>query len=111
VNFGIAWPKLWLVTGRVASKGQIPQTARAFQDFLYQSHPTWGPDSTVSLFSCEVEFLVDANLVSHAHSTTDSRVQVDSQCTDWFCVSTWYKLELTQRKEPPLRKCFREIQL
>ena len=23
----------------------------------------------------------------------------------WFCVSIWHKLELSQRKEPPLRKC------
>jgi hypothetical protein len=32
-------------------------------------------------------------------------------CTGWFCVSTWHKLELSQRKEPPLRKCLYEIQL
>ena len=32
-------------------------------------------------------------------------------CTGWFCVSTWHKLELSQRKEPPLRKCHHEIQL
>jgi hypothetical protein len=32
-------------------------------------------------------------------------------CTGWFCVSTWHKLELSQRKDPPLRKCLHEIQL
>jgi len=32
-------------------------------------------------------------------------------CTGWFCMSTWHKLELSQRKEPPLRKCLYEIQL
>jgi hypothetical protein len=31
--------------------------------------------------------------------------------TDWFCVSTSHKLELSQRKQPPLRKCPHEIQL
>ena len=32
-------------------------------------------------------------------------------CTDWFGVSTWHKLESSERKEPQLRKCFFEIQL
>jgi hypothetical protein len=29
----------------------------------------------------------------------------------WFCVSTWHKLELSQRKELQLGKCLHEIQL
>jgi hypothetical protein len=32
-------------------------------------------------------------------------------CTGRFCVSIWHKLELSRRKEPPLRKCLHEIQL
>jgi hypothetical protein len=32
-------------------------------------------------------------------------------CTGWFCVSTWHKLELSQKKELQLGKCFHEIQL
>jgi hypothetical protein len=35
----------------------------------------------------------------------------EGEFTGWFCVSPWYKLELSQRKEPSLRKCLREIQL
>jgi hypothetical protein len=26
------------------------------------------------------------------------------RCTGWVCVSTWHKLELSQRKEPPLEE-------
>jgi hypothetical protein len=37
--------------------------------------------------------------------------KVHNSCTGWFCVSTWHKLELPQRKEPLLRKCLHEIQL
>ena len=33
------------------------------------------------------------------------------RCTGWFCVSTWHKLALSQRKEPPLRKYLHESQL
>jgi hypothetical protein len=32
-------------------------------------------------------------------------------CTDWFCLSTWHKLESSKRKEPQLRKYLHEIQL
>ena len=32
-------------------------------------------------------------------------------CTGWFYVSSWHKLELSQRKELQLRKCLHEIQL
>ena len=32
------------------------------------------------------------------------------QCTGWFCVSTWHKLGLSQRKELQVRKCLPEIQ-
>ena len=32
-------------------------------------------------------------------------------CPGWFCVSTWHKLESSERKEPQLRKCLHEIQL
>jgi hypothetical protein len=32
-------------------------------------------------------------------------------CTGWFSVSTWHRLELSQRKEFQLGKCFHEIQL
>jgi hypothetical protein len=34
-----------------------------------------------------------------------------ARCTGWFCVSTWHKLELSQRKELQLGKCLYEIQL
>ena len=33
------------------------------------------------------------------------------ECTGWFCVSTWHRLELSQRKELQLGKCLHEIQL
>jgi hypothetical protein len=32
-------------------------------------------------------------------------------CTGWFCVSTWHRLELSQRKELQWRKCPHYIQL
>jgi hypothetical protein len=32
-------------------------------------------------------------------------------CTGWLCVSTWHKLESSERKEPQLRKCLHKIQL
>ena len=32
-------------------------------------------------------------------------------CTGWFSVSTWHRLELSQRKELQLGKCLHEIQL
>ena len=32
-------------------------------------------------------------------------------CTGWICVSTWHRLELSQRKELQLGKCLHEIQL
>ena len=32
-------------------------------------------------------------------------------CTSWFYVSSWHKLELSQRKELQLRNCLHEIQL
>jgi hypothetical protein len=35
----------------------------------------------------------------------------DTGCTGWFCVSTWHKLELSQRNELQLGKCLLEIQL
>jgi hypothetical protein len=31
--------------------------------------------------------------------------------TGWFCVSTWHRLELSQKKELQLGKCLHEIQL
>jgi hypothetical protein len=40
-----------------------------------------------------------------------SSIPQEDLCTGWFCVSTWYKLKLSQRKEPPLRKCLYETQL
>jgi hypothetical protein len=33
------------------------------------------------------------------------------KCTGWFCVSTWHRLQLSQRKELQLGKCLHEIQL
>jgi hypothetical protein len=44
----------------------------------------------------------------HKHTVWDL---THNRCTGRFCVSTWHKLELSQRKEPPLRKCLHEIQL
>ena len=32
-------------------------------------------------------------------------------CTGWFCVSTWHRLELSQRKEFQLGKCLHDTQL
>jgi hypothetical protein len=32
-------------------------------------------------------------------------------CTGWFCVSTWHRLGLSQRKELQLGKCHHDIQL
>jgi hypothetical protein len=34
-----------------------------------------------------------------------------TKCTGWFCVSTWHRLELSQRKEFQVRKCLHEIQM
>jgi hypothetical protein len=34
-----------------------------------------------------------------------------NSCTGWFCVSTWHRLGLSQRKELHLVKCLHEIQL
>jgi hypothetical protein len=41
----------------------------------------------------------------------DSSMFQIKDCSHWFCVSTWHRLELSQRQEPPLRKCLHEIQL
>jgi hypothetical protein len=40
-----------------------------------------------------------------------SHVSLEYLCTGWFCVPTWHRLELSQRKELQLGKCLHEIQL
>jgi hypothetical protein len=48
------------------------------------------------------------NHIGQVPSSLRNKVSV---CTGWFCVSTWHRLELPQRKELQLGKCLHEIQL
>ena len=49
---------------------------------------------------------------THRHTFTQTYIYsyIYAECTGWFCVSIWHRLELSQRKELQLRKCPHEIQ-
>jgi hypothetical protein len=49
---------------------------------------------------------MDTENVIHLHNGV-----LFSYCTSWFCVSTWHKVELSQRKELQLKKYFHEFLL
>ena len=50
---------------------------------------------------------------THRHTFTQTYIYsyIYAECTGWFRVSIWHRLELSQRKELQLEKCLHEIQL
>lgn len=72
MNFGIAWPEPCLVTKRVASRVQIPQTVTAFQNFIKVTH-----EEVLTLPSLSFPVRMNSwwvlKIVGHVHSTIESK--------------------------------------
>jgi hypothetical protein len=69
------------------------------------------PPQEPSLKLSKGKIALPLQIVPVAFDTSIRSWKEFGRCTGWFCGSSWPKIELSQIKEPPLRKCLHEIQL